>query len=122
MADHEQPIGFLGSGNHPLAIRELQGHRFFAQYVLACFERLHRHICVQHRGQRNINHIDLRIAQQVFEIRVRRDARKIDLLARRTKVALNPSPITRQSLRVAFANRGDAHRQSVGTRANVSSR
>ncbi len=55
-------------------------------------------------GQRDIDKIDLRVAQQVIEFRMLRNVGEIDLLAGRPEIALDAAPVAGQTLRIARAN------------------
>ena len=104
VADHEQPIGVFCRGDHPLAIGEPQRHGLFAKHVLSGFQRTNGNIGMQECGQRDVDKLDLGVAQQVVEIGVRIDSRKIDLLAWRPEVALDIAPIAGESLGNAFTD------------------
>ena len=72
MADHQQAVGFFCRGDHPLAIGQPQRHRLFAEHVLAGFQRANGNVGMQECGQRDVDKLDLRVVQQVVEIRRRR--------------------------------------------------
>jgi hypothetical protein len=55
-----------GGLSNPLDVVRSERQRFFAQHMLAGFERANRPVGVQAVRQRNVNRIDLRIAQERF--------------------------------------------------------
>src|SRR5436190_23731331 len=59
---------------------------------------------MQKCGKCDVDKFDLGVAQQVVEIGVRIDPRKIDLLAWRPEVALDIAPIACESLGNAFTD------------------
>src|SRR5689334_10375254 len=108
MADHKQSIGLVGGFNHAIAIGKRERHWFFTEHVLTGFECADGNIRVLRRGKRDIDQVDVRISQNVIQVRVGSDTFQVDLIAGRAKVALNSSPVAGQPLGIPRADGGHA--------------
>ena len=83
--------------DHPLAVGNREGHRFFTKHMLSCPQGLAGDLRVQRWGQGDIDQVELRILEHRVEIIVGGHPREVHLLAGRTKVSLDRAPIARQS-------------------------
>lgn len=77
--------------------------------MLACFQGRDRRLFVQVGRQADIDQVDLRVVQHVFQAGVGVHLRDIDLLARGAKVPFDSPPIPFLLLRVPRSKRSDVH-------------
>lgn len=58
MADHVDTLGLFGRGKNGFALLQISAHRFFAEDVLAIFQRGNGYFGMGGRGRRNINNVN----------------------------------------------------------------
>ncbi len=107
MSDQQLLAGGLGRFDHPRAVASGQRDRLFAKHVLAGLERGQRDLAVQVGRQADVDHVDVRIGQQVVELAVRLMTGQIHHLAGRAEVALDRAPVAGQSRGIPGGQRGD---------------
>src|SRR5439155_5301585 len=113
VADHQQPPGVAGRGDHAIGRVRGQGDRFFDQDVLTGLEGGDRHWLVLHRRRADVYEVDVGIREEVGEAFAALDRAEVHLPPGRAEIAVNVTPVAGPFLRVAAADRGHGRAAQV---------